>query len=158
MQKTKKNPKKALDNSKLYTIIISVVAAFVAVMTLITMSISLGWFSPVVDDNGVAKLDYNELNEADKWEASYVYLDGRMTKQFSAGIGTKTLILEFETESGDMNLMVYDKQTGVAIDYKGSPMYYNSVGNATYEVKFRSDVVVRLDAVEHRGRFSIRVE
>lgn len=159
MKKTKKKIEKAVNNNKLYTLIISITASFVALVTLLTLAISLGWLgTPVVDEDGVKKLDYNEVNEADKWEASYAYLDGRMKKEFSVGDSAKRLVLDFETESGEMNVMVYDKATGVAIEYKGTPFYFDNVGNASYEVEITSDVVVRLSAAEHRGRFSIRVE
>ena len=159
MKKTKKNIKKAVNNNKLYTLIISITASFVALVTLLTLALSLGWLgNPVVDDDGVARLDYSETSTSDEWEASYAYLDGRMKKEFSIGKVSKSLVLEFETESGEMNVMVYDKATGVAIKYNGSPFYFDNVGNASYRVTVSSDVVVRLDAEEHRGRFSIRVE
>ena len=153
MKKTKKNPQKA-PNKKKIIIISSICATAAVLLTLLILALSLGWFAPKTDENGVTKLDYTETNTDTKWEASYAYLDGRMKKEFKANGQSQTLIIEFETDKGEMDLMVYDKQTGVALDN----VNHKNVGNGSFEFTFTKDAIVRLQAREHRGRFSIRIK
>ena len=152
MEKTKKIPSKTVWKCKKKTILI-ISAVAVALATLLTLALSLGWFAP---SDGATKEGYSETNKKDLWEASYTLLDGTVEKEFRAE-GGKTLKIEFETTSGEMDLMVYDKDTGYAyID--DMPTNFVCVGNGVYEIPFSVDVVVRLVAREHSGRFSIKAE
>ena len=157
MEKTKKIPSKSVKSCKKKTIIIISVSAFAILATLLALAIALGWFNNPGDLDGVTKRDYVETNKKDFWEASYSYVDGRMEKTFRADGDERTLTLQFETVNGEMDLMVYDKETGYA--FVGDvPTYYQCVGNGEYTITFSEDVVVRLDAREHEGRFHIEAK
>ena len=152
MEKTKKIPSKPVGKCK-KKIIIAVSATAVALITLLTLALTLGWFSP---SDGATKEGYSETNKKDLWEASYTLLDGTLEKEFRAE-GGKTLTIEFETTSGEMDLMVYDKDTRYAyIDEM--PTNFVCVGNGVYEIPFSVDVVVKLTAREHEGRFYVKAE
>ena len=152
MEKTKKIPSKPVGKCK-KKIIIAVSATAVALITLLTLALTLGWFAPA---DGATKEGYSETNKKDLWEASYTLLDGTLEKEFRAE-GGKTLTIEFETTSGEMDLMVYDKDTGYAyID--DMPTNFVCVGNGVYEIPFSVDVVVKLTAREHEGRFYVKAE
>ena len=153
MEKTKKTPSKSVEKCKKSTIIIISAASLAVIGVLITLALMLGWFG---DSDTATKVGYSETNKKDFWEASYTLLDGRLEKEFRAGDG-KTLVIQFSTESGEMDLMVYDKATGNAF-VDDMPTYFKCVGNGSYEIPFSEDVVVRLDAREHEGSFFMKAE
>lgn len=153
MKKTKKNLKKTDKKSNFLAIIIPVAALAVSLITLLILAISLGWFG--VKD-GVIKEGFSEKQSEVLWEASYTRLDGRLEKEFSAD-SEKTLVIDFETVSGEMDILIYEKDSGYALDIDGMQTYYQCVGNGSYEIPFSEDIVVRLDAREHSGRYSVSV-
>ena len=157
MEKTKKIPSKTVKSCKKKTIIIISVSVFATLAALLALAFALGWFNNLADFDGATKRGYVQTNKKDFWEASYSYVDGRMEKTFKADGDERTLTLEFETLNGEMDLMIYDKETGYA--FVGDvPTYYQCVGNGEYTITFSEDVVVRLDAREHEGRFLIKAK
>lgn len=124
---------------------------------LLFSALSLGSCRSNDDDNGVTKVGYSETQKDNLWVASYDRLDGRLEKTFKAS-AKRTLVIEFETESGEMDLLVYEKDSGNAVDVDGMQMQYKCVGNGSYEIPISEDVVVRLDARDHDGRFSMELK
>lgn len=155
MEKTKKSTKKTANYKKI--IIISAISAVaLTLVVLLILALTLGWFKSY--DNGDAEKEgFSESQTDTVWDASYARLHGRLEKEFSAS-AEKTLVIEFETVSGEIDLMVYEKDSGNALYIDDMQTYYQCVGNGSYEIPFSEDVVVRLDAREHEGRYSIRVE
>ncbi len=105
--------------------------------------------------SSATKVGYVGKETKAEWSASYSYLDGRLEKKFSPSGDRTVLLLEFATEEGELDYAVFDKN-GEASYSDGE--FFENVGNGRWVVEIDEEVTVRLDAREHKGRFSITLE
>lgn len=80
------------------------------------------------------------------WSANYVMLDGTMQKTVHTEDGL--LSISVETESGSISIEIKDDKGNVIFDQDG-------IGTTSFEVEATEKTVVRIEADNHKGSFSI---
>lgn len=136
-------------------LIVSLVA-LVVVLTGIIIALILGGgnYEPS-DDSSATKVGFVTSETKNKWEASYERLDGRLEKTFKPDGDKTTLILEFSTDEGELDYYVFDENGEARED---EDEYNEIVGNGSWTVEIDGEVTVRLEARNHKGSYSIRLE
>ena len=135
-------------------IIISLVAIIIVLVGII-IGIVLGGGIYNPSSSSATKVGFVSNETKTEWSASYVKLDGRLEKTFKPDGDKTTLILEFSTDDGELDYYVFD-ENGQADPNEEE--YNEVVGNGSWEVEIDGEVTVRLEARNHKGSYSIRLE
>lgn len=83
------------------------------------------------------------------WSARYAKLDGRLSHAIHPKDTQTTLRLEIVTEEGLISIEVKDSEGKVIFDD-------DNIGTASFDVCISGKVVVRIEAHDHKGSFSIK--
>lgn len=94
------------------------------------------------------RIGYTEHSGGQLWEANYVMLSGTMKHTIRPKEPQKTLHMEVVTEGGSISIEVEDKDGNVLFDEDG-------LETSAYDVAVSGDVVVQIEADQHKGGFTV---
>ncbi len=108
----------------------------------------LGLSGKIVSRKG-SRIGYVESASADTWKASYISLDGTLTKNMNFKQGN--VKVEIVTEFGSISLEITDANGDVL--YRG-----NNLSSCSFTVATGKNVKIKINAKNHEGSFSFTEE
>lgn len=94
------------------------------------------------------RIGYDEHTGGQSWSASYTMLDGKMKRAIDLKDTQDMLHVEIVTEDGSISMEMKDADGNVIFDE-------NNIETSVFDVKASGNVVVRIEADQHKGSFSI---
>lgn len=120
------------------TTILIILVAVVAVIFVKSMGFS--------STRSATRILYTGKEGRTNWSANYALLDGTMQKTLYTNDGL--LSISVETEDGTISIEVKDDTGAVIFDQDG-------IGTTSFEIEATKKTVVRIEADQHHGSFSI---
>ena len=121
------------------TILILVVAAVLMV---------IAYFMGFTSTRSTTRIGYSGNEGWRSWSGSYAMLSGSMQKTIHPKDTETTLHIDVITKSGNISIQIFDKDRNVIFKQ-------TNIGTEAFEVSVSGKVIVRIDAEQHKGSFSI---
>lgn len=123
--------------------------AILLILAIVAISLIATYSTGIAHSRSALRIGYIGNNGWSSWSGQYVLLDGKMRRTLHLGESSKNITVETQTVSGTLSIEIKDKTGNVIFSQ-------NNMGSASHSLSTEGDIVITIDANQHKGSFAIQ--